>query len=97
MTRRSSEDWQALIEEQQTSGLNQTQFCKQQGLNSKYFSIRKGKLAAEKRSSSFVKAKRPSDIETVTKPLAKVQFGDVSIQLEAATPQFIAELARWLT
>jgi len=36
--RRSQEQWQLLIKEQQSSGLNAAEFCRQKGLNDKYFS-----------------------------------------------------------
>ncbi len=41
MIRRSKEEWQALIQAQKASSLNQMQFCKEHGLNPKYFSFRK--------------------------------------------------------
>ena len=36
--RRSQEQWQLLIKEQQSSRLNAAEFCRQKGLNDKYFS-----------------------------------------------------------
>jgi hypothetical protein len=96
MTRRSSEDWRALIKAQQSSGLNQTQFCKQQGLSPKYFSLRKGKQSSEKGSSSFVQAKRSSSIELMPAPSVSLYVCDMRIQLETATPAFISELVRCL-
>jgi len=45
--RRSQEQWQLLIKEQQSSGLNAAEFCRQKGLNDKYFSKRKRQLSTQ--------------------------------------------------
>jgi phosphopantetheinyl transferase len=44
MTRRTQEQWQALVEEQKHSGLTQTKFCEHHEISSKYFSLRKSQL-----------------------------------------------------
>ena len=44
MKRRSKADWQALVLEQQGSGLNASEFCRQRDINEKYFSLRKQAL-----------------------------------------------------
>ncbi len=44
MKRRSREEWQQLIQQQQESGLKASEFCKQHGLCEKYFSTVKYKL-----------------------------------------------------
>ncbi len=44
MTKRAPEQWHALFAAQQASGLNQAQFCKQQGLCPKHFSLRRRQL-----------------------------------------------------
>jgi hypothetical protein len=41
MIRRTSEQWLALIDQHKTSGLTQTAFAKQQGIDPRYFSLRK--------------------------------------------------------
>ena len=46
MIRRTSEQWLALIDQQKTSGLTQTEFAKQQGIDPSYFSLRKRQLLA---------------------------------------------------
>ena len=53
MTRRTKAQWQALIEQQQSSGLMAAEFCRQQNLNPKYFSLRKKQLCQS--SNGFVK------------------------------------------
>ena len=54
--RRSKAEWQALVLEQQGSGLNASEFCRQRDINEKYFSLRK--QALKKSMSGFVQAVR---------------------------------------
>ncbi|WP_445769450.1 IS66 family insertion sequence element accessory protein TnpA [Rheinheimera sp.] len=44
MIRRTTEQWLALFDQQKTSGLTQTEFAKQQGIDPTYFSYRKRQL-----------------------------------------------------
>lgn len=37
-------DWPALIAAQEDSGLSQAEFCRQHGIDPRYFSLRKGQL-----------------------------------------------------
>ncbi len=46
MIRRTYEQWLALFDQQKTSGLTQTEFAKQQGIDPSYFSLRKQQLLA---------------------------------------------------
>ncbi len=46
MIRRTSEQWLALFDQHKTSGLTQTAFAKQQGIDPSYFSLRKRQLLA---------------------------------------------------
>ena len=46
--RRSREEWQALVSEQQASGLTQSAFCRQRGLALSTFHYWKRKLASAK-------------------------------------------------
>ena len=52
--RRSKAEWQALVLEQQGSGLIASEFCRQRQINEKYFSLRK--QALKKSVSGFVQA-----------------------------------------
>ena len=52
--RRSKAEWQALVLEQQDSGLIASEFCRQKDINAKYFSLRK--QALKKSTSGFVQA-----------------------------------------
>jgi hypothetical protein len=44
MARRSSQEWQSIIEQQAASDLSVVDFCKQQQLDYKYFHARKRSL-----------------------------------------------------
>jgi hypothetical protein len=46
MNRRTSEQWLALFDQHKVSGLTQTEFAKQQGIDPTYFSYRKRQLLA---------------------------------------------------
>ena len=60
MNRRTSEQWQYLFAEHQASGLTQAQFCQQQGLCPKYFSLRRRQLSQNKVPvSRFIQVQSP--------------------------------------
>ena len=44
MTRRSKVQWHALIEAYERSGMTGVAFCREHGINSKYFSLRRRRL-----------------------------------------------------
>ncbi|WP_240474935.1 IS66 family insertion sequence element accessory protein TnpA, partial [Rheinheimera baltica] len=46
MIRRTTEQWLALFDQYKASGLTQTEFAKQQGIDPTYFSYRKRQLLA---------------------------------------------------
>jgi len=55
--RRTQEQWQNLIEEQQQSGLTAAKFCADKNINPNYFSLRKSRLKPQpqKTSKNFVR------------------------------------------
>lgn len=62
---RSQKQWQLLINEQQDSGLNVAEFCRQKGLNDKYFSKRKHQLSSqnnEVEQAPFIRLRPPEKI-----------------------------------
>ena len=69
MTRRSKAQWQALIEAFERSGMTGVAFCKEHGLNSKYFSSRRRQLldGKVKAASRFVPVSisKPSSSERI--------------------------------
>ncbi|MCK5881439.1 MAG: hypothetical protein KAG18_06150 [Sinobacterium sp.] len=91
MKRRNSEDWKQLISEQASSGKSAVEFCSEQQINPKYFSLRKNRLKNE--SSNFVKA------SIIPHPPAMVtlQKKDVILTLSNNTSaQWLAQLIREL-
>lgn len=56
MTRRTESQWRALFDAQAASGKTAVAFCRERGINAKYFSLRRGQLQArtEATGSSFV-------------------------------------------
>lgn len=90
---RTKSDWLALLDEFEQSGLTQTEFCAQRGLNARYFSQRRMKLKAQPESSGFTQA-------MVSKPLAADQvtlhYGPVTVKLPASNAQTIAQLVKAL-
>lgn len=94
MKRRSKAQWLSLIQEFEQSGLTQTQFCVQQEVNAKYFSLRRAKLKAAAGGNSFSEA--VCSQSRADSPVS-IQYGNVSIQLPAASTQQIVELVRALS
>ena len=93
MTRRTSAEWQALIEEQAQSGLTATEFCKQRGISDKYFSLRKQRfLKAAPTQEGFAVAHvtpKPSSIE--------VRMGQAVVQIPPSQPAaWIADFVKAL-
>ncbi|WP_317928443.1 IS66 family insertion sequence element accessory protein TnpA [Halioxenophilus sp. WMMB6] len=94
MTRLTREQWQSLIKAYETSGLTQTDCCKQHNLNPKNFSLKRGKLLPlESSASPFVQVARVaphqpgSDIE--------LQVGAVKLKLSASVPSaYLVDLIR---
>lgn len=71
--RRSKDQWHELIAEQQTSGLSAAAYCRQHGINPKYFSTRKKQLQRTSgNSGNFVKVtSKPSTESEVPSRLTK--------------------------
>ncbi len=93
MKRRSKAQWQSLIQKFEHSGLTQTQFCAQQGLNANYFSSHRTRLKTDAADSPFSEAV-PSRYRTDGS--ASIQYGNISIQLPATSAQQIADLVKAL-
>jgi len=97
MARRTSLEWQAIIEQQEASGLSVMAFCVKQELNKKYFYARRHSLRKKnqsKQTASFVKvSKTPRDSATMS-----LQLGDATLSLPANTePQWLAQLFKALS
>jgi len=86
MKRRTKAQWQALIEEQVQSGLTAVAFCRQRGINDKYFSLRKQSLLKiESKAEGFAVARITAGASTI-----EVKTGHATISLPASQP------AAWL-
>jgi hypothetical protein len=71
--RRSKEQWQALIAEQQSSGLSAVEYCRQHGISPKYFSTRKVQLQREcGGSGNFVQVTPKPTPESQPLPFTKM-------------------------
>jgi putative transposase len=92
MARRSSQEWQTIIEQQEASGLSVMDFCVQQHINKKYFYARRHTL--RKQVASFVKvSKAPMDSATMS-----LQVRDTSLTLPLnCEPLWLAQLLRALS
>ena len=76
MSRRCKYNWPELIKSFEASGLSQTEFCRQNNLNPKYFSLKRSKLLSTK-GASFVKvevAKPPATPASVTIQVGRCQI-----------------------
>lgn len=99
--RRSKEDWQELIQRQADSGLSAQQFCRDNNVCPKYFSIRKKQLGL--RQSAFVPALQSMSVghDIPTRALTPVslalQYGRCCLRFEAMPASaWLAQLIRAL-
>ena len=92
MKRRSTSDWEQLINEQLQSGLSAAAFCRERNISPKYFSLRKSRLKMQ--NSGFVKA-------TISKRSTAgitLQARGVIMNLPSETsPQWAAQFVRELS
>jgi hypothetical protein len=97
MARRTRSQWQALFDAQAASGQTAAEFCRQQGVNAKYFSLRRHQLSevSESLSSSFV----PVSVKGIG-PGDKITVRDergVTVELPLAIePRWLAQLVQAL-
>ena len=96
MARLTREQWQSLIDAYETSGLTQTDFCKQHNLNPKYFSLKRSKLLPlESSASPFVQVARGEPHQPGSN--IELQVGAVKLKLAASVPTtYLVELIRAL-
>ncbi|MGX5057237.1 IS66 family insertion sequence element accessory protein TnpA, partial [Enterobacter asburiae] len=68
-THRTPEEWRTLFDEQQRSGLNKTQFCRQHGITRSAFSNARHRLSARcVPTSAFISALPPTQDIEKTRP-----------------------------
>lgn len=96
MGRRTSQEWQAIIEQQQASGQSVVDFCQQQQLDSKYFYARRRALLKRQQRqlpTPFVKLSKSAPNTAML-----LQFGDTTLSLPANTkPDWVAQLLKGLS
>lgn len=95
MVRRTEDQWRELIEQHAKSGQTATAFCADNGINAKYFSLRKQKLPQppKSKSASFVSIKAPS----ASAASIEIQLGELLIRCPAnRSAEWLAELVRAL-
>ena len=90
---RTKEQWLALIDEFEQSGLKQSEFCAQHGINPKYFSLRRMKLKAPSAASGFVPAVLS---EAQSAGQVTIHYGAVTLKMPANQAQAIAHLVKAL-
>lgn len=90
-------DWPALLEAQARSGLTQAAFCRQHGVDAKYFSLqksRRAKASQADRSGPFVQALPkglPAAQLTLSLPQCSLRFGSDT------DPAYVAKLVALLS
>jgi hypothetical protein len=96
-THRTPEEWHILFDQQQRSGLNKTQFCRQHGITRSAFSNARHRLSASSQPTAFVPALPPDS--TTDKNAASDTQADHSQGLREAVklaPQTERQLALML-
>lgn len=89
---RNKSEWQTLIKEQQKSGQTATAFCKERGVNPKYFSLKKKQLETLDGSSNFIRVVSPTKVAGIV-----LSVGASTIHLPAdCSTQWLADLVRAL-
>lgn len=102
MSRKTSDEWKSLVEQQVTSGLSVPKFCEQHQLNAKYFYARKAIITKDNHNTGFIQAKVVTKQTTiiaqhVEHPIKlNLAVGELSFPHDIS-PTFIAELLNGLT
>ena len=98
MNKRTPEQWHSLFAAHQASGLSQAQFCKEQRLCPKYFSLRRRQLNA-----SWVSTEKPKTPLIQVQPPRSSSYTGVSlhyqgieIRLPQTDSQFIVDVVKQL-
>lgn len=78
MSRRTKAQWRELVTQQQESGLNAAEFCRRNGVNAKYFSLRKKQVGGT--AKSFVQV-RPSSASQIAPAAQSIKLRVIEIDL----------------
>ena len=101
MSRKTFDNWKALVEKQIASGLSVPQFCRQYNLNPKYFYSRKSNVINAGENAGFIQAQVISKQTTLLATKAEQNIKLVTDSGELSLPrdtsaQFIVELLKGL-
>ena len=93
MIRRTRSEWLQLFKEHEHSSFSATDFCKNKGIDPKYFSLKKAKLKNPEKDSPFIEALAP----IITSPELSLSWAGAEIHLPANTsPIWLAQFMREL-
>ena len=96
MARRSSKEWQTIIEQHEISGMSVAAFCKQHALVNKYFHARRQSLFKRQQrtlASPFIKVSKTNP----SSAMISLQMGDAKLSLPVNTePVWLAKLLKAL-
>ena len=94
MARRNRQDWQALVTAQAASGLSAAAFCRDKGLNAKYFSLRKTQLSKQT-LPAFIPVQLSAPISSDT---IRVDWQESSVVLPISlSPIWVADFVKQLS
>jgi hypothetical protein len=99
MTRRTKDDWKALIQQQADSQLSVAEFCQQHNLGQTYFYKRKSDLKRLSKASpkeAFIKVSKPN-IKSSQNLAIRMQYQQSRISVPVSvSPLWLAELIKAL-
>jgi len=96
MNRRTQQEWLALFEQHQASGLTIKAFCQQKKLNSNYFSKRRRELLRREEDDSapsFIKVRAHIPAPSSSAIILRVGTAELNLPL-SASPRWVAELLK---
>ena len=97
MARRTKAQWQALIGAHGASGQKAAAFCREQGINARYFSLRRRQLSEERATSSSSFAAVSLSASSGSEAIRLEWAGVVTLRLPLAIePGWLATLLREL-
>lgn len=100
MSKRTKEKWLSLFQQHQDSTLSASQFCKQNNLCPKYFSLRKKQLAwtAEIKPTGFINATIPRQrVKSAVSPVIQLTHNNIQLTLPTSiNEQWLANLIKTL-
>lgn len=87
MQRKNKQQWLALIEQFEASGLSQVSFCKKHDLNPKYFSLKRSKLATPSKASGTSLVRATLQASQSPTSVFTLFYGHVTLQCDAYLQQ----------